>query len=784
MKKKHPILSTLLLTTIVATTSAMPVDSVALKNLNNVASSIHNLGTLSKTDRMIRMPQVPAGYQLKLKGTDKHPVIDTLGNVHTPLVDTDVMLYFQLTDKSNGLTVEVKNIPVSVKGEYAPVSTIEYPEVIPAVREWTPKNGTISVASKGTILIDPSNFDELKDEMLAFATDLQDQAGFEYKVKKGNAQKNAIYVTLNSTDKSLGEEGYRLYMDEGFRIEAVDAKGAFWGTRTLLQLLNRYGENIPNGIIRDYPKYKRRGFMLDVARKFFKLQFLKDYVKIMSYYKMNEFQVHLNDNGFLQFHDNDWDKTYSAFRLECETYPGLTATDGAYKKKDFADLQRNAAIYGVNVIPEIDAPAHSLAFSHYDPTLGSEKYGMDHLDLSNPKVYPFLDALYEEYIAGDNPAFVGPDVHIGTDEYSKEVAEEFRKFTDHYIRHIQKLGKRARVWGALTHAKGQTPVTSEGVIMNAWYNGYADPKEMIEQGYELISTPDGWLYIVPAAGYYYDYLNLKNIYNNWEPNRIGNQTFAYGHPNISGGMFAVWNDHCGNGVSEKDVHHRAFPAMQMLAQKMWMGIDSLRPYADFERVAQLTPEAPGLNLMGTHKNVNGAVLSYDFEKGEKKDLVLNQAKIKKGEGLIVPHKGYVQTPLKEIGYDYAVSFEIKPEGVQDFNAILFSSPNALVILNEARTGNIGFKRDGYTYTFNYAPQADVWHKIRIEGDHKGTSLFVNDQLIERLEGKTRKAFDLNGKENTMYIQETLVFPLQRIGAPENGFKGKFKNLEVKMNNQK
>ena len=777
MKKKYPMLSLMLCATLSVTASATPVDSVALTKLNNVASSIRSLGTVSGKDKIIPAPQLPSGYKIKLKGSDRHPVIDTLGNIYTPLVDADVNLLYQLTDERNGLSVDVENVLVKVKGEAISVPTIDYPEVIPAVREWIPKNGTIALNRKGTICIDPSGFDELEDEMQAFVTDLK-EVGYEYKIKKGNFQKGDIYVTLNSTDKSLGEEGYRLYLDEGFRIEAVDAKGAFWGTRTLMQLLNRYAENIPTGVIRDYPKYKRRGFMLDVARKFFKLQFLKDYVKIMSYYKMNEFQVHLNDNGFLQFHHNDWGRTYSAFRLECETYPGLTATDGSYKKKDFADLQRNAAVYGVNVIPEIDAPAHSLAFSHYDPSLGSEKYGLDHLDLANPKVYPFLDALFEEYITGDNPAFVGPDVHIGTDEYSKEVAEEFRKFTDHYIKHIQKLGKRARVWGALTHAKGKTPVTSEGVIMNAWYNGYADPKEMIEQGYELISTPDGWLYIVPAAGYYYDYLNLKNLYKNWEPNKIGNQTFAYGHPNISGGMFAVWNDHCGNGISEKDVHHRAFPAMQMLAQKMWTGTDSLRPYEDFEKVAKLTNEAPGLNLMAIYPQSKGPVMSYDFAKGKKDGIKLYNAKMRKGEGLLLQNGSYAETPIEEIGYDYSVSFEIMPEGIQDFNAILFSSANAIVILNEARSGKIGFKRDGYTYTFNYAPQANTWHKIRIEGNSKGTSLFVNDKLIDRLEGEVRKAYDLNGKENTMYIQKTLVFPLKNIGASQNGFKGKIRNIEV------
>ncbi len=103
--------------------------------------------------------------------------------------------------------------------------------------------------------------------------------------------------------------------------------------------------------------------------------------------------------------------------------------------------------------------------------------------------------------------------------------------------------------------------------MNLWYNGYADPKEMIQLGYNVISTPDGWLYIVPKAGYYYDYLNLKKIYQEWTPNKIGNQEFEESHPQIKGGSFAVWNDHVGNGITEKDVHDRAFPAFQVLAQK-------------------------------------------------------------------------------------------------------------------------------------------------------------------------------------------------------------------------
>ena len=115
----------------------------------------------------------------------------------------------------------------------------------------------------------------------------------------------------------------------------------------------------------------------------------------------------MNDNGFKQFFENDWDKTYAAFRLESETYPGLTARDGHYTKKEFIDLQILAENHFVEIIPEIDAPAHTLAFAHYLPEIGSKEYGMDHLDLFHPKTYEFLDGLFKEYLEGEEPVFRG-----------------------------------------------------------------------------------------------------------------------------------------------------------------------------------------------------------------------------------------------------------------------------------------------------------------------------------------------------------------------------------------
>ena len=132
----------------------------------------------------------------------------------------------------------------------------------------------------------------------------------------------------------------------GSRLLPPTLTGLYWSTRTLLQIAEQSQEHsFPKGIIRDYPDYSIRGFMIDCGRKFIPMSYLQDLAKIMAYYKMNTLQVHLNDNGFKQYFDNNWDKTYAAFRLESETYPGLTARDGSYSKKEFIDFQKQAHIY-------------------------------------------------------------------------------------------------------------------------------------------------------------------------------------------------------------------------------------------------------------------------------------------------------------------------------------------------------------------------------------------------------------------------------------------------------
>lgn len=622
------------------------------------------------------------------------------------------------------------------------------PFVVPELKQWTGKDGNFT-PGKDTRIVCTSQNPELLRIARMFADDYQQMFGQTLSVAQGKATSGDFVLSL-SADKKLGEEGYAIKITDRVAISAPTPTGLYWSTRTLLQLAEQNQErSLPQGTIRDYPDYPLRGFMIDCGRKFIPMAYLQDLVKIMAYYKMNTLQVHLNDNGFKQYFEHNWDKTYAAFRLESETYPGLTARDGSYSKKEFIDFQKQAASNFVEIIPEIDVPAHSLALTHYKPEIGSKEYGMDHLDLFKPETYEFVDALFKEYLEGDNPVFVGKRVHIGTDEYSnakKDVVEKFRAFTDHYIRFVEGFGKQAVVWGALSHAKGDTPVKSENVVMNAWYNGYADPATMIKDGYQLISIPDGLIYIVPKAGYYYDYLNEPYLYKEWTPAHIGKAVFDEKHPSILGGMFAIWNDHVGNGISVKDIHHRIFSPLQTLSVKMWTGAQTGIPYETFNEKRALLSEAPGVNQLARI--------------GKKPELVYERSTVAPGSTSDYP----------EIGYNYTVSFDItgakESEGTE-----LFRSPNAVFYLSDPIRGMMGFARDGYLNTFPYKVNPGEKATIQIEGDNCSTTLRVNGKVVDEM--NTQKLYFNAGKDSMNYVR-TLVFPLEKAG----NFNSKVQNLKV------
>lgn len=625
------------------------------------------------------------------------------------------------------------------------------PFVVPEVREWKGADGTITlVPGSSRICYSSPSLEGVARQM---AQDYTTLTGQEIPVVKGKGGKGDVILTLKK-DKKLGNEGYSIDITDRVAITAPGVEGARWGAMTLLQMRDASPE-LPKGKITDFPEYGFRGFMIDAGRKFIPMDYLYKLVDVMAYRKMNELHVHLNDNGFKEFFDNDWDKTQAAFRLESETFPGLTSRDGSYTKQEFRDLQKYAAERGVEIIPEIDFPAHALAFTRFKPEIAAngKHVDRDHLDLDTPETYKFMDALLKEYLEGPDPVFTGKRFHIGTDEYQGDsiTMEKFRGLTDRYIRYTEDFGKKPLIWGSLTHAKGSTPVKTEGVEMYLWSNGYADPTAMLELGYNVVSIPDGYVYIVPGAGYYYDYLNAPMLYEKWTPANVGGVDVGENNPQLLGGMFAVWNDHPNNGITTKDIHHRIMAALPVMAAKTWDGKNVTVPYEEFASKSTAMPEAPGVNYLG--------------RQGEGRQTVYEAAVLKPSDKL----------PIDEIGYDYTIEFDL--EGApEEKGTVLFSNPDATVWISDPISGTMGYSREGKLMHFRHDVRPGEKNHYRITGDNKGVKFYIDGKLIDDMNiswatyGVKEKA-----RQRHMADVKTLVFPLANTGK----FKSKVTNLSVK-----
>lgn len=635
------------------------------------------------------------------------------------------------------------------------------PFVVPELTQWQGGEGQMQPSGQ-IVVASPA----LRSMAQTFCHDYTLLTGRQMSIATGNKAKAGDIVLRLKKDKALGSEGYRMAIATTCDITAATPKALYWGLQTVLQLSEQQ-PSLPCGSTVDKPQYAIRGFMLDVGRKFVPMPYIKKLARIMAYYKMNTLQLHLNDNGFKQYFDDDWMQTPSAFRLECDTYPGLAAKDGHYTKAEFRTLMKEAAAQFVDIIPEIDAPGHVLAFTQYKPSLASEKYGMDHFDIFNPEVYTFMDNLFKEYLSGKDPVFAGKYVHIGTDEYSnatQELKEKFRAYTDRYLALIESYGKSPMVWGALSHADGTTPVRQKGVTMGLWSNDMADPVEMKRHGWKMISMTDWQTYIVPIADYYHDYLPLDNLYNTWTPRVFRNVTLEENDPCIVGGMFALWNDIYGNGITVADMHDRIFPVLQVIADKTWTAALTTLPFDLFEQKKGLLSEAPGVNEMGRTKA----------------PMSLNEVKAGHNLGL----------PVSEVGFGHRITFTVDCKA-EAKGTVLFYGPQSTFFLADPMTGRLGYQREDYLDTFNYTLPTEGEVELTIETTPAATTLYVNGVKRETLAeqrlyviDKEKSRYDKMPNVKTlphvwqpttsMRYLRALFFPLQKAGA----FKSNVKHLNV------
>ncbi|MGQ7869217.1 family 20 glycosylhydrolase [Sunxiuqinia sp. sy24] len=467
----------------------------------------------------------------------------------------------------------------------------DIPKTIPAVQHWKSYKGQLELVSP-RIIINENYSEELLPIANILSSEWQLITGRKITIEKGNRKlvKGNIYLTTG--DASLSAEGYTLNVKDGIEIEAAGVTGVFYGTRTLLQLVVQHQTAIPKGMIKDYPKYPVRSILLDVARKFIPFTELKDWITALSYFKINEIHLHLNDNCH---------PFYGAFRVEMKTIKGLTSTDGYYTQQEIRELQDYAKARGISIVPEIDSPGHSRSFTTVRPDLAHPQLGGNYLDITKEDSYRFVEKVFDEIV----PLFDAEDFHIGTDEYRLNLikdeqekailGEKFRQYINHFNQYIRAKGKTVRIWSGYENMPGTTE-PDKSIVIDMWET--SDALNKSKAGYQFINSTHLWTYIVPGAPYYG--VNNKFLYEEWTPLRFSKKpegTLSPKDKGLLGGKFHVWNDKGPTGYTTNEIARLTMPTVLVMAEKLW-GTKGSSDYEKFtQRAKRVLPGADAFEML-------------------------------------------------------------------------------------------------------------------------------------------------------------------------------------------
>lgn len=774
--------------------------------------------------RRLVMPEAPEGFQVTLIGADLEQVIGADGTVYENIQDKEVTVGCLVEDtrgregtREVSFVVEVPAADgISGTGGSLPESGQAAGEtdgnacpdwIVPSLAEWRGGKGSFCPGKDARIVVDldsctpgtaqNAGADEEPDgkdgggaekkadadaqalwdiaallqeqcaENRSFQTKMTVCSGTEEDLEAGD-----IYLGYAERENGLGKEGYTCDISDKCVIKAEEAAGIRWGTVTLMQIMFHGGAcSAPQGQIRDYPLYEVRGFGIDVARKPVSLDTLYRMMETMSWYKMNDLGIHLNDNTILATSGltdsaEQAMTADSAFRLESslgnEQGEMLTSAEYAYTKEEFAEFIAVAKTYGVTVVPEIDTPAHSLSITKLYPeyALRTSNESVDQIDLGNEKAAAFVEQIWQEALDREKGAFREAQiVNIGMDEYYGD-GEQYRQYLIRLNNLAQEAGKTVRLWGSLSNMGGTATPSAENLQMNLWSTVWTDPMEMYEAGYSLINMQNNHLYLIPGGGY--DRLDGRDLYENWAPNRFYDynrrETIPVYSPQMLGAAYMIWNDMCGSldvGICEYDLYERFVEPLGPLSERLWgkgdrMSYDQLQErMTQTECLTSCKADAGAETLYGREKEscpyLYDAAVAAEPDYEIEMDVWLEPGSLA-GSGTEQSQDGQNEASARPA--------QVIAEGDCAYGVWAFYAV-------EPETGKVGFAREGRTYTFDYALPEGQWVTLKLEGTPGKTTLYADGKEVDAL-----------GSEEPFEEHATFVFPLQRVGSQTGQFEGK------------
>lgn len=412
---------------------------------------------------------------------------------------------------------------------------------------------------------------------------------------------HAIALRIVS-DEGLGEEGYRLDVTaDGVRVQANRPAGLFRGVQTLRQLLPPAIEaeqsltyknpwTVPAGTIVDHPRFGWRGAMLDVARHFFGVDEVKEYIDALALYKINVLHLHLSD-------DQGW-------RIAIDSRPRLTelgattqvggGAGGFYSKADYAEIVRYAAERYITVVPEIDMPGHTNAALVAYPELSCGKrppavytgieVGFSALCVDREETYLLIDDIVRE-LAAMTP---GPYIHVGGDEVEALTPAEYAGFIERVQEIVARHGKRMIGWEEIS--KARLHPTS---LVQQWRSDTAGAA--VRQGARVVLSPASRVYLdmkyTPATELglsWAGHVEVRDAYD-WNPAAF---IAGVGEGQVAGLEAPLWTETVTNITAAQFM---AFPRLAAIAELGWSPA-AAHDWEGFRH--RLAAQAPRWHLLG------------------------------------------------------------------------------------------------------------------------------------------------------------------------------------------
>ena len=497
-----------------------------------------------------------------------------------------------------------------------PLAALDAHLVVPVPSTVQAAAGAHFALDTGTTIVVPAGAPEAARVGELLARLLRPATGFRLPVVPGGpAARGAIALRLDGA-ATLGEEGYELVIAaDSVRLAANRPAGLFRGVQTLRQLLPAGIESeqsairmasawtVPPGRVVDRPRFAWRGGMLDVARHFFTVDEVKQYVDLLALYKLNVLHLHLSD-------DQGW-------RIRIDAWPRLTEVGGSsevgggpgghYTKADYAEIVRYAGERFVTVVPEIDLPGHTNAAIASYPELGCSRpmpalvgtapgdtqppglytgirVGWSTLCPDREVTYRFVGDVLRE-LAAMTP---GPYLHIGGDEVAALSDEQYAGFVERVEGIVASLGKTAIGWEEIGQARLR-PTT----IAQIWR---ADTAMLAaRQGARLVLSPGSRAYLdmkydptTELGLRWAGLIDLRTAYD-WDP-----ATFVPGvrETSVLGVEAPLWTESVKNITAAQ---YLLLPRLPAIAEVGW----SDRSVRDWERFrARIAAHAPRWRLLG------------------------------------------------------------------------------------------------------------------------------------------------------------------------------------------